>query len=144
MSTLSPLPPTKLSFFSPLNPSLKYYFFKENLGTQPDVRIAADYSDLNVKKEQIELKIIFPVFCNPQCSILHYKHKSNIHSATQEDSVGFDLCVLGSSDHVVISVGTFGMWGALLSPGHVIAAKGTSNITYSAVHTGCPKESFSS
>ena len=41
--------------------------------------------------------------------------------------------MLGSSDHVVMSYGTFGMWGALLSSGHVIAAKGTSNITYSEV-----------
>ena len=47
--------------------------------------------------------------------------------------MGFDLCVLGSSDHVVMTYGTFGMWGALLSSGHVIAAKGTNNVTYSEV-----------
>ena len=41
--------------------------------------------------------------------------------------------MLGSSQHTVITYGTFGMWGALLSGGEVIAAKGTNNLTYSEV-----------
>ena len=50
-----------------------------------------------------------------------------------EDSVGFDLCVLASSDHTVITYGSFGLWGAILSRGDVIAAKGTNNHTYTEV-----------
>ena len=50
-----------------------------------------------------------------------------------KDSVGFDLCVLASSDHNIITYGSFGLWGALLSGGDVIAAKGTNNQTYSVV-----------
>ena len=51
----------------------------------------------------------------------------------KEDSVGFDLCVLASSDHALITYGSFGLWGAILSRGDVIAAKGTSNESYSVV-----------
>ena len=50
-----------------------------------------------------------------------------------EDFVGFDLCVLASSDHTLITYGTFGLWGAILSRGDVIAAKGTNNQTYTEV-----------
>ena len=50
-----------------------------------------------------------------------------------EDFVGFDLCVLASSEHTLITYGSFGLWGAMLSPGDVIAAKGTSNETYTEV-----------
>ena len=50
------------------------------------------------------------------------------------DFVGFDLCVLASSDHTIITYGTFGMWGAILSRGDVIAAKGTNNQTYTEVN----------
>ena len=53
----------------------------------------------------------------------------------KEDYKGFDLCVLGSSDHTVITYGTFGLWGALLSRGETIAAKGTNKETYSWVPT---------
>ena len=42
----------------------------------------------------------------------------------KKDYKGFDLCVLASSDHTVITYGTFGRWGALLSGGDVIAPKG--------------------
>ena len=59
--------------------------------------------------------------------------------------LGFDLCVLASSDHNIISygdplifllscyvfLGTFALWGSLLAGGDVIAAKGTSNVTLS-------------
>ena len=48
--------------------------------------------------------------------------------------MGFDLCVLASSDHTLITYGTFGLWGAILSRGDVIAAKGTNNETYSEVN----------
>ena len=41
----------------------------------------------------------------------------------KKDYKGFDLCALASSDHTVITYGTFGIWGALLSGGDVIAAK---------------------
>ena len=51
----------------------------------------------------------------------------------KEDFVGFDLCVLASSDHALITYGSFGMWGAILSRGDVIAAKGTNNQTYTVV-----------
>ena len=53
----------------------------------------------------------------------------------KEDYKGFDLCVLGSSDHTVITYGTFGLWGALLSRGDTIAAKGTNKEKYSWVTT---------
>ena len=52
----------------------------------------------------------------------------------EEDSVGFDLCVLASSDHTLITYGSFGLWGALLSGGDVIAAKGTNKQKYSVVN----------
>ena len=45
----------------------------------------------------------------------------------KEDYKGFDLCVLASSDHTVITYGTFGRWGAQLSGGDVIASKGPDN-----------------
>ena len=47
--------------------------------------------------------------------------------------MGFDLCVLASSDHALITYGSFGLWGAILSRGDVIAAKGTNNQTYTVV-----------
>ena len=53
----------------------------------------------------------------------------------EEDYKGFDLCVLASSDHTVITYGTFSVWGALLSRGDVIAAKGTENGSYSSVRS---------
>ena len=40
--------------------------------------------------------------------------------------VGFDLCVLASSDHSVHAYGTFGLWGSLLAGGDVIVSKGRS------------------
>ena len=43
-----------------------------------------------------------------------------------EDLVGFDLCVLASSDHTIFDYGSFGMWGALFAGGDVIVSKGTS------------------
>ena len=52
----------------------------------------------------------------------------------KEDFVGFDLCVLASSDHALITYGSFGLWGAILSRGDVIAAKGTNNETYTEVN----------
>ena len=52
-----------------------------------------------------------------------------------EDFVGFDLCVLASSHHTLITYGSFGLWGAILSRGDVIAAKGTNNQAYSVVTT---------
>ena len=50
-----------------------------------------------------------------------------------EDFVGFDLCVLASSDHTLITYGSFGLWGAILSRGDVIAAKGTNKKRYTVV-----------
>jgi len=47
----------------------------------------------------------------------------------QDDLVGFDLRVLASSDHTIITYGTFGLWGSLLAGGDVVAAKGRNNIT---------------
>ena len=41
-----------------------------------------------------------------------------------EDLLGFDFCALGTSDHSIFTYGTFGLWGALLSGGDVIASKG--------------------
>ena len=42
----------------------------------------------------------------------------------KKDYKGFDLCVLASSDHTVITYAIFGRWGAFLSGGYVIAPKG--------------------
>ena len=61
------------------------------MANHSDVRFAVDYTESNVKKEDLK---------------------------------GFDLCVLGTSHHTVISLGTFGIWGALLSGGDAIASKG--------------------
>ena len=60
----------------------------------------------------------------------------------KEDYKGFDLCVLASSDHTVITYGTYGVWGALLSRGDTIAAKGTNKEKYSWVTTQYYKELF--
>ena len=42
----------------------------------------------------------------------------------EKDLVGFDLCVLGTSDHSIHSFGSFGMWGSLLAGGDVVVARG--------------------
>ena len=34
----------------------------------------------------------------------------SVGTVTNEDLVGFDLCVLGTSDHTIFTYGTFGMW----------------------------------
>ena len=36
------------------------------------------------------------------------------------------MCVMASSDHSIITIGTFGQWGALLAGGDVVAATGLS------------------
>ena len=59
----------------------------------------------------------------------------SVKNVKKEDYKGFDLCVLGSSDHTVITYGTFGLWGALLSRGDTMAAKGTNKEQYSWVQT---------
>ena len=64
---------------------------------------------------------------------MKFAEEYRVKNVKKEDSVGFDLCVLASSDHTVITYGSFGLWGAILSPGDVIAAKGTNNQTYSVV-----------
>ena len=48
----------------------------------------------------------------------------SVGTVTNEDLVGFDLCVLGTGDHTIFTYGTFGMWGALLAGGDVITSKG--------------------
>ena len=44
--------------------------------------------------------------------------------------MGFDLCVLASSDHSIFAYGTFGLWGALLAGGDVVVSRGRNNITF--------------
>ena len=39
------------------------------------------------------------------------------------DLIGFDLCVIASSDHTTYMLGYFGQWGSLLAGGDVIVAK---------------------
>ena len=51
----------------------------------------------------------------------------------QQDLVGFDLCVLSTSEHTIFTYGTFGLWGSLLAGGDVIAAKGRNNRTLTEV-----------
>lgn len=41
----------------------------------------------------------------------------------EEDLVGFDLCVLASSDHSIYMLGYFGMWGSLLAGGDVVVSR---------------------
>ena len=43
------------------------------------------------------------------------------------DLVGWDLCVLATSDHSVHTYGTFGLWGSLLAGGDVVASRGRSD-----------------
>ena len=62
-----------------------------------------------------------------------FAEEYRLKNMKKEDFVGFDLCVLASSDHTIITYGSFGMWGAILSRGDVIAAKGTNNETYTVV-----------
>ena len=59
----------------------------------------------------------------------------------QDDLVGFDLCVLASSHHTIITYGTFGLWGSLLAGGDVVAAKGRNNITLTEVGQVLPHHS---
>ena len=68
---------------------------------------------------------------------MKFAEEYRVKNVKKEDSVGFDLCVLASSDHTVITYGSFGLWGAILSRGDVIAAKGTNNQTYSEVNLQC-------
>ena len=64
---------------------------------------------------------------------MKYAEDYRVNNTETKDSVGFDLCVLATSEHTLITYGSFGLWGAILSRGDVIAAKGTSNQTYSVV-----------
>ena len=64
---------------------------------------------------------------------MKFAQEYRLKNVKKEDFVGFDLCVLASSDHALITYGSFGMWGAILSRGDVIAAKGTNNQTYTVV-----------
>ena len=41
--------------------------------------------------------------------------------------VGFDLCVLASSNHSIHTYGTFGMWGSLLAGGTVVTVSGVGS-----------------
>ena len=66
-------------------------------------------------------------------SDVKFAEEYRTENVKSEDFVGFDLCVLASSDHTLITYGSFGLWGAVLSRGDVIAAKGTNNETYSEV-----------
>ena len=70
-------------------------------------------------------------------SDVKFAQEYRLKNVKKEDSVGFDLCVLASSDHALITYGSFGLWGAILSRGDVIAAKGTNNKTYSVVTVLC-------
>ena len=69
--------------------------------------------------------------------LIRFAEEYRINNVKKEDFVGFDLCVLASSDHTLITYGSFGMWGAILSRGDVIAAKGTNNQTYTEVTILC-------
>ena len=64
---------------------------------------------------------------------IKFAQEYRVKNMKKEDFVGFDLCVLASSDHALITYGSFGLWGAILSRGDVIAAKGTNNQKYSVV-----------
>ena len=101
---------------------------QENLGNNSDVMFGSDYSSLSVDpSDHIGYSSLFIIV--QECWFL----------------LGFDLCVLASSDHNIISygnrlidwlscyvfLGTFGLWGSLLAGGDVIAAKGTSNVNLS-------------
>ena len=44
----------------------------------------------------------------------------------KNDLVGFDLCVLASSDHTIYMLGYFGMWGSLLAGGDVVVSRVTT------------------
>ena len=66
-------------------------------------------------------------------SDVRFAEEYRLKNVKNADFVGFDLCVLASSDHTIITYGSFGMWGAILSRGDVIAAKGTNNQTYTVV-----------
>ena len=43
------------------------------------------------------------------------------------DLVGWDLCVLATSNHSIHTYGTFGLWGSLLAGGDVVASRGRSD-----------------
>ena len=45
-------------------------------------------------------------------------------NVSKDDLVGFDLCVLATSQHSVHTYGTFGLWGSLLAGGDVVVTKG--------------------
>ena len=64
-------------------------------------------------------------------------------AVAKEDLVGFDLCVLSTSQHTVHTYGTFGLWGSLLAGGDVIAAKGRNNLTLTEVGGCCQDSLFS-
>ena len=70
-------------------------------------------------------------------SDVKFAQEYRLKNVKNADFVGFDLCVLASSDHNIITYGSFGMWGAILSRGDVIAAKGTNNESYTEVNMLC-------
>ena len=71
----------------------------------PDVLIAQDFSKNKVKGRCQNIYPTFKNFIGPEL-------------------VGFDLCVLASSNHSIHTYGTFGMWGSLLAGGTVVTVSG--------------------
>ena len=97
--------------------------------------LSDDYNWIKVRDNDIKQfnlrKTLKENFAN--YSDVRFAQEYRLKKMKKEDFVGFDLCVLATSDHTLITYGSFGLWGAILSRGDVIAAKGTSNETYSVV-----------
>jgi len=81
------------------------------------------------------LYIIHIIFSNKICFKDNLSHHPDVIFGTdysqkrvdKGDLVGWDLCVLATSDHSVHTYGTFGLWGSLLAGGDVVASRGRSD-----------------
>ena len=63
----------------------------------------------------------------------HFSHYPNVYFTGKGNSPTLDLAILSSCNHSIFTVGTFGLWSAILTGGEVILAEGFSEIKYTAV-----------
>ena len=76
------------------------------------------------------------------CSHDHHLYPG-FYNQTQQDSAGLDMAVLSSCHHMVLSRGTFGLWGNILSgssrvlPKHFLAETVRKPLELSFACRGC-------
>lgn len=88
--------------------------YKENLKHPVFVIVTDDpvWADTNIYKS---FQPYFTVDISSDCIFLNMPLYLGFYNQSQQDSAGLDMAVLASCDHMVLSRGTFGLWGNILS-----------------------------